>query len=68
MENKMADNHGQENNNKYGIDPEKFRAMIAERAYYKAEQRGFATGHEMGDWLKAEQEINKQYFYWFQED
>ncbi|MDF1584748.1 MAG: DUF2934 domain-containing protein [Methyloprofundus sp.] len=64
----MADNQGQQSSHKYGIDPDKFRAMIAGRAYYKAEQRGFATGHEMDDWLEAEKEVNKQYFYWFQDE
>jgi hypothetical protein len=33
-------------------------AQIAERAYYKAEQRGFEPGHELEDWYAAEQEIN----------
>ena len=37
-----------------GLD---LRAMIAERAYYKAEQRGFAPGFEMSDWLEAEREL-----------
>lgn len=32
-------------------------AKIAELAYYRAEQRGFAPGHEMEDWLLAEREI-----------
>jgi hypothetical protein len=32
-------------------------ARIAELAYYKAEQRGFAPGHEMDDWLLAEREV-----------
>jgi hypothetical protein len=32
------------------------RAMIAERAYFKAEQRGFMPGFEMADWLEAERE------------
>jgi hypothetical protein len=31
-------------------------AMIAECAFYKAEQRGFEPGHELEDWLEAEQE------------
>ncbi len=31
-------------------------ARIAELAYFKAEQRGFAPGHEQDDWLEAEQE------------
>ena len=31
-------------------------ARIAEVAYYKAEGRGFEPGHELEDWLEAEQE------------
>jgi hypothetical protein len=34
------------------------RAMIAEAAYYRAERRGFAPGHELEDWLIAEIELN----------
>jgi hypothetical protein len=30
---------------------------IAKAAYYRAEQRGFAPGHEMEDWLDAEREV-----------
>ena len=33
------------------------QAMIAEAAYYCAERRGFAPGHELEDWLRAEAEI-----------
>lgn len=33
--------------------------LIATRAYYKAEARGFEPGHEMDDWLAAEAEVNK---------
>jgi hypothetical protein len=32
-------------------------AAIAERAYYKAERRGFAPGFELDDWLAAEREV-----------
>lgn len=32
-------------------------SLIAEAAYFKAEKRGFAAGHEESDWLKAEQEL-----------
>ena len=46
------------------IDPDEFRAMVAERAYGKAEKRGFEPGHEMDDWLEAEQEIRNQCRYW----
>jgi hypothetical protein len=34
-----------------------FGAMIAERAYYRAEKRGFVPGYELEDWLAAEREI-----------
>ncbi len=34
------------------------RQRIAEAAYYKAEQRGFAPGYEEIDWLEAEREID----------
>lgn len=33
--------------------------MIAEAAYYRAEQRGFAPGCEMSDWLLAEAEVER---------
>lgn len=39
--------------------PERFD-MIATNAYYKAEERGFEPGHELDDWLKAENEISPQ--------
>jgi hypothetical protein len=32
-------------------------AKIAERAFYKAEQREFAPGHELNDWFAAEREF-----------
>lgn len=31
--------------------------MIAEAAYFRAEQRGFAPGNEMSDWLQAEADV-----------
>lgn len=33
--------------------------LITERAYYKAEARGFESGHELEDWLAAEAEVNQ---------
>lgn len=36
---------------------ESLRQRIAEAAYFHAEQRGFAPGHELDDWLAAEAEI-----------
>jgi hypothetical protein len=34
------------------------RQTIAEAAYYKAQERGFAPGHEELDWLEAENEVD----------
>lgn len=34
------------------------QAMIAEAAYYIAEQRGFGDGHDLEDWLLAEKQID----------
>jgi hypothetical protein len=39
------------------VDPEVKEAMIAEAAYYCAEKRGFAPGHELEDWLEAKAQI-----------
>jgi hypothetical protein len=33
-------------------------ARIAEAAYWRAERRGFAPGHELDDWLQAEKEVD----------
>ena len=33
-------------------------ARIAERAYWRAERRGFAPGGEIDDWLAAEREVD----------
>lgn len=39
------------------LPPEKRHEMIAVAAYFLAEQRGFAPGKEIEDWLRAEQYI-----------
>jgi len=31
---------------------------IREVAYFKAERRGFLPGHELEDWLEAEEEVD----------
>ena len=36
------------------------RALIAKAAYLKAERRGFAPGHELEDWLAAENEVDQR--------
>jgi hypothetical protein len=33
--------------------------IIAKAAYFKAQQRGFAPGHELDDWLAAEQDLHR---------
>ena len=37
--------------------PSEYAQRIARRAYALAVRRGFAPGHEFGDWLQAEREI-----------
>lgn len=33
-------------------------ARIAEAAYFRAQQRGFAPGYELEDWLAAEKDVD----------
>lgn len=35
--------------------------MIATAAYFRAEQRSFAPGHDLEDWLEAERQIRTLY-------
>lgn len=42
------------------VSAEERERMIAVKAYYCAERRGFAPGHEMEDWCEAEAEIDRQ--------
>jgi hypothetical protein len=39
---------------------DQLQKMIAEAAYYRAQQRGFKGGNPVEDWLVAEREINSQ--------
>ena len=63
----MADFNPVKESNKEVFDEDRFQKMVKERAYCKAEKRGFACGHEMEDWFEAEAEVKNQYFYWFQD-
>jgi Protein of unknown function (DUF2934) len=36
------------------------RVSIARAAYFNAERRGFAPGHELEDWLAAENEVEQR--------
>lgn len=42
------------------ITPEVRQQMIALAAYFRAEQRGFAPGDPVADWLDAEREIDER--------
>ena len=40
------------------VTSEERTRLIAEAAYFKAAQRGFAKGGELDDWIEAEAEID----------
>ena len=40
------------------VTPEARHAMITEKAYLRAERRGFTPGREADDWLAAEVEVD----------
>src|SRR5208283_4075566 len=40
------------------IDPDLRRQLIATEAYFLAERRGFAAGHELEDWVAAEAAVD----------
>ena len=39
------------------VSPDELRKLISEAAYYRAKQRGFTPGHELEDWIQAEDEV-----------
>ena len=41
------------------IAGEERRALVAQAAYFRAEHRGFAPGHELEDWVAAEREVSE---------
>ncbi len=42
------------------VTPEERYRMIAEAAYFRAQQRGFEGGDPAKDWLEAEAEIDRK--------
>lgn len=40
------------------VTPQERQIMICKAAYYIAEHRGFEPGHDVDDWLAAEQQID----------
>ena len=41
------------------VSAEELRKLIAEAAYYRAKERGFAPGYEVDDWVQAEAEVKR---------
>ena len=44
------------------VDPQQRAALIARAAYFRAMNRGFASGHDVEDWLAAEAEVDAELF------
>ena len=42
------------------LSPEEVYKLIQESASFKAKARGFAPGHEVQDWIEAEQEVRRR--------
>jgi hypothetical protein len=40
------------------VDPQTRHELIAQDAYFRAQHRGFAPGHEDENWCAAEMEVN----------
>jgi hypothetical protein len=60
MDRQTTPTESQQQPNVHHLSPEERRKRIAELAYYRAEQRGFAEGDPVQDWLAAEAELNKE--------
>ena len=41
------------------MSPHEIRQRIEIAAYYRAQERGFAPGHELDDWVAAEAEVRR---------
>jgi Protein of unknown function (DUF2934) len=42
------------------VSDEERRSMIARAAYFRAEKRQFAPGHEVEDWIAAEADVDRE--------
>lgn len=42
------------------VDPQQRAGLIAQAAYFRALERGFAPGNEMEDWLAAEAQVDAE--------
>ncbi|MBS3964120.1 MAG: DUF2934 domain-containing protein [Methylomonas sp.] len=59
----MTDHESNRKEPENTLDHDEFYERVAELAYLKAELRGFDEGHDLDDWLEAEQELNHQLQY-----
>ena len=46
------------------LNHDEIQALIAPAAYYRAQKRGFAPGHELEDWIEAENEVMTRLGLW----
>jgi hypothetical protein len=53
-------NENQSKKGQSNVSADHLRKLIAESAYYRAQQRGFKGGNPVEDWLAAEREVNAQ--------
>lgn len=51
--------HGESFEHDFDFATNQRHEYIAVAAYFRAEKRGFAAGHDLDDWLQAEQEMDK---------
>jgi hypothetical protein len=42
------------------VSAEERRGLVERAAYFRAERRSFAPGHELEDWLAAEAEVDER--------
>ncbi len=45
---------------KFGVTPEERHRMIAETAYFMAQERNFHGGDPVADWIEAERRVDRQ--------
>ncbi len=57
---RLSENAAAGNSTLTGVSHEERHQLIAEAAYYRAEQRSFKPGYELEDWLTAETDIERR--------
>ncbi len=45
---------------KVQVSPDEIKRLTAEAAYFRAQERGFAPGYELEDWVQAEAEVRQR--------